>query len=471
MRREPAAGRPRWHGLALLALTEGALLAVGVTVGWLPAVLGSAVAVALWLLKPDFRWPYLASLTAGIFTLYTQGHLTRDLSIVVVLGSLAAALGIREYRQRGWRLPRNGLTTALALWVAVAVYGVVLGLVRGNSLKFIGTDLAGWLGILTAVLAPLWRTRRRAFLGVVVAFTALSYINSVYGLAAFIQFRQRIGDGWFGPLPTMGAVLLIAVAMHTPRSPVRWGAMALSVLPLLHMLLSFTRGYWLGFLGALVSILALRIATSRHRLRESLAAAGALLAVAAVTVTAFYTAQALLGADLSSSVGSRFESSFSTQASSATGSNIIRLAEWRIALEQVARNPVAGYGAGATIVMQDPFVGFRTEQPFIHQMYILQWFKCGLAGLLALLYLFWAFCRAGWREGRGGPSWERRAMGAAVLGNTVLMAVLCTSNFSLALIFAGAPLGFLWGLLLPVSGPEGANRMDWNGGPPGSLSR
>ena len=75
-------------------------------------------------------------------------------------------------------------------------------------------------------------------------------------------------------------------------------------------------------------------------------------------------------------------------------------------MSQISRNPVLGYGAGATVVVQDPFTGTRNDQPYIHQMYILQWFKYGLAGLVSLLVLFWVFSRAGWREGRAAPTWQ-----------------------------------------------------------------
>ncbi|MBI5837555.1 MAG: hypothetical protein HZB25_09945 [Candidatus Eisenbacteria bacterium] len=452
-----------WRTLAGLGLAEAALLAVGARFGWLPAVLVALAAAVLWRMGPDLRWPFVMALGAGVFTVYGGGQLTRELSIVTFFGVLAGALGLREYALRGWSLSRNPLTMVLAGWILVALYGAALGVVRENSLKYLGIDMSGSFGILTALLAPLWRARRRAFLAFLGAFTFLSYVSAAYGLVAFVRYRRRIGDAWFGPLPAMGALLLVSVAAHAPHRGVRWAALLLIPVLLLHQLLSFTRGYWLGFLAGLLTVLVVIVAGSRDRGRAALRAAGVGLALGLLAAGSFLAAQQLAGGDLAASVGSRFGSSFTTEAGTATMSNIVRLAEWGVAIEQISQHPLIGHGAGATLSVKDPFVGFRNEAPYIHQMYLFEWFKYGLAGLIALLLLFWAFGRAGWREGLAAPTWERRAVGTAVLANTLLMAVVCTSNFTLNLVFAGPPLAFLWGLLLPVDGPEGRSRIEWQG--------
>ncbi len=458
-----ATPRSAWRPGSALVVSQVVLVALGSWLGWVPAILAAGTGMWIWRMGPDLRWPFMAALGAGVFTVYGGGQLTRELAVVSALAALAGVLGIHEYRRRGWSLARNGSTMALAAWFLVGVYGVALGLIRDNSPRFLGIDAFGTFGLLPALLAPLWRARRHAFLHLLAAFTLLSYASALFGLAAFARYHRRIGDAWFGPLPAMGALLLLSVAAHTPDRRLRGAALACVPVLLLHQLLSFTRGYWLGFVIGFLALLTVLVAGSRNRARAMFKAVGVTLAMGVLAAGALVGAQGLAGGELGASVGSRFGSSFSTEANTSTMSNIIRLVEWRAAVTQVARNPVLGYGAGATLAVQDPFSGTRNDAPYIHQMYLLQWFKYGIAGLLALLWIFVAFVRAGWREAHLSSSWQRRAVGTAVCANTLFMAAVCTSNYTLNQAFAGPPLAFLWGLLLPVVSAQGRQLSDWQG--------
>jgi len=457
-----AARAPRAR-VAILVAGEATALAVGWLVGWVAALLGAAVVLVLWRFGSNLRWMQVACMLAGAFTLYTQGHLTRDLSVVCAFGALAGILGIREYRQRGWTLPRNALTTALGLWFLVTFWGMAVGLVRGNNLKYAGIDLADALALSAAILAPLWRARPRAFQGVIAAVVGVSWVSSLFGLGALLfVFHQRVGDAWFSPIPPMAALVLLSVALHAPEARTRWPCAALSVVPLANLLLSFTRAYWMGFLAALGGVVALFVWTSARRGRALVQMVWGTLVFALVAVAALGTSQFLLGADVGWSVGQRFESSFTTQASGNTISNVLRLTEWAAALDMIRRNPVVGYGAGGALLSEDPFIGFRREHPYIHEMYLFQTFKYGIPGLLALLFLFAAFGWAGVREAIRGPTWERRAMGAAAVGITVLIAVISLFDFAMTHVTAALPLAFLWGLMLPVTHPDGSTRLEWN---------
>jgi hypothetical protein len=465
----PVSAVPRrpWVGLVALVALEAACLALALRIGWLPAVAVGAGLFALWRLGPDFRWTHMASMLAASVTLYTQGHLTRDLAVVSAPGALAATLALHEYLRRGWRVPRDYLGWALLAWLAIIVWGSVLGLLYGNSLRFLGIDVAGALALGAVVLGPLWRSRPNAFRGALTAFTVLSWISSLFGLAfLLLVFHQRVGDAWFSPIPPMGAMLLLTVALYTPSPVTRWTCVGLSLVPLANVLLSFTRANWMGLLAGMAGVGGLYVWTSPRRGRALARVASSLLLFVAVAGVVLVAVQGLLGGDLAYSISNRFGSSFTTESSGNTISNVIRLLEWGTALSMIRDNPILGYGAGGALVVKDPFLGFRMEHNYIHQMFIYQTFKYGIPGLLALLYLFFAFGRAGAAEARTAPTWRRRAVGAAVFGVTILMFVISMFDFAMVHVTAAIPLAFLWGLVLRVRDREGRISLKWNGDGP-----
>ncbi len=446
--------------LGLLVLSEILLVTLGVAVGW-PLAFGLGAAIFLfWKMGPDSRAPFLACMVYSAFTLYTGGHLTRDLGIMFAFGLCALVLALREYRRRGWTIPRSPLADALALWLAVTLLGCLYGLARGNSLKDMGVEMAGALGLMAAFFSPLWRARRGAPKTALAAVIVLTYASALFGLFFFFLYKRRLGDAWFSPIPPMGAMVLLCVSLYSPRGWVRIGAALLSFVPLMNLLLSFTRGYWLGFIAGLAALGAAYLYGEQKR-----GSAWTLLRFLAVAVLAGGLAlglsQRFIGGEIGSSVARRFGSSFSSQVNGNTYSNIVRLSEYAATWKQILASPVTGYGPGAMLNVKDPIIGIQIRQPFVHQMILWQWFKFGLAGLAVMFWLLWVSCRESLLETRRSTEWWKRAAAASIFANTVMVAVICATNYSLNEVFVAIPLSFLWGFLLPVREANGVISNEW----------
>src|SRR5262249_37067956 len=148
----------------------------------------------------------------------------------------------------------------------------------------------------------------------------------------------------------------------SPRARVRLFAFVLLVPMLIHQLFSFTRGYWLGiFAGFTVSaILSWKEIAARgmgHVAKSAGLLAGGLV-FAGLVIT--LSVSVLGGENLFGAAGRRLGSSFSTETSIETGSNVMRLMEYSLAIDAVKEAPLTGRGLGFSYVFIDPFRGSRT---------------------------------------------------------------------------------------------------------------
>jgi hypothetical protein len=336
-----------------------------------------------------------------------------------------------------------------------------MGLIRGNTPRYVGIDLFSTWVVGTAFLIPLWRYGRRPFWNFAAALVTLTYISSLFGLFFFFLYRRRLGDAWFSPVPPMGAIFLLSIALYTPHRLIRWGAVALAVVPLGNLILSFTRANWIGFILALGLLIWIYIQGAARRGAAVANVARTLLPFIGVALAALLVAQVLLGGDIGNSLEDRFSSSFTTKTSGNTYSNLYRLVEWSAAGARIVQNPLLGYGAGATLEFTEPVIALRRETPYIHNMYLFQQYKYGIPGLAALIGLFLSFSLAGRKEALGQGDWKRRALGAAVFGNTLMMAEISAFDFVFAHVGCSLPLAMMWGALLPVVKRDGKQSVGW----------
>jgi O-antigen ligase len=137
------------------------------------------------------------------------------------------------------------------------------------------------------------------------------------------------------------------------------------------------RGYWLAFaLGLLVLFLIVE-----GRMRLAMLGWGALgLAGIAGAIFIFFGEHALL---LTTGLINRVLSIGT--ATSRDISLIGRFIEWRSVLDDIAVNPILGYGPGVPISYFDITRSVTMTRPWIHNGYLSIWFKYGLLGLGLLL--------------------------------------------------------------------------------------
>ena len=138
-----------------------------------------------------------------------------------------------------------------------------------------------------------------------------------------------------------------------------------------------------------------------------------------------------------------------------------RLLETRRVIELIVENPVVGYGLGVEFGFYDAIYDRTWVKTFVHNGYLMLWYKFGIIGLGMILWLWLSTIRMGWRACRStlkDPS--RRA--AVLLGTAVLISLLPSHVTSAAfstmdtLVAFGTLLGLVAGAARPQAVAERA---------------
>lgn len=431
----------------------GVSLAVGVLIDPWFGLVAAGVSIGL-ILRPFEPITALAVLAgAASFVNNEGGHMTRDLSVVALLGAYAMLPLLLARMQGQWRAPggRFMLTVlAFLLWTAFAT---VRGVLLGNSVKFIGLEVAS-LGTMTYTwLAGGLRITTRDLRPGLVVLMVTGVGHVVLGLVSYAVNHIRTGGVWYTPYAGMMAVLAFCFALRARSLTTRTGWTLLMSLFLLHQIISFSRGYWLGLLGALpwtAFTYAGYGSGAWIRWRRLMGVISPALGLAAICVV--ITAVALGWSNLPALVGTRFGSSFSTKYSAASASNIERLLEYPATFRHIADQPLIGYGMGYTLHIREPFHHVVTKQPFVHETYLWLWLKQGVVGVVLLLAMLVLAIRTGLKGARSSDD-EQAAWCLGTAGATLYLAIVDLTTFHLANINSTMLQSLLWGFIIALSRP------------------
>ncbi|HEU4724285.1 MAG TPA: O-antigen ligase family protein, partial [Candidatus Eisenbacteria bacterium] len=417
---------------------------------WALLVAGVAAAAAAWTLR-DARAAFVIAVLLATFVDYNTGILTLELAIVCSWLAWTALLLFWRSAWKRWVLPPREMIPGLAVWLGACAFGVIVGLCRGNRMNNLGLELVAALWPLMG-LGMMQVFGKKGVVYAALGLVGIGLVHTGFGLTMLQYYQQRLGGIYFTTVTGVAAVMLWTGALLAPKRRLRVVCLLFMVPMLAHLLFSFTRGYWLGALaGFLVATLLawgnLGRYEPEHRARRLLLVP-ALLGIALVTlglsVLYFGTGNLL------ESIGGRFSSSFSTEATGETMSNIIRLAEYDTAIGAALRSPLIGNGLGYSIVTREPLLGTIREQWFVHNYYLLLWLKMGIIGLAAFGFLLWKQVRAAKRVADGDPSWLARAAAITAIAVTVQVLVILVTNYSLADVTTASVFAFVWGLFWSV---------------------
>ena len=447
--RETVAGAWLLAGAALVApITLAATMAAHA--GWGPFAVLAGAALAAWSLA-DARVTVVVAMLMGTFVDYNAGHLTVELTIVTAWLGWSALLFVWRSGWAGWTLPPREMLAPLAVWLAVCAFGTVSGLVRGNPLRAMGIELVGAMWPFVG-LVVMQAFRRRSLGYALVALVVIGCLHTVFGLSMLQVYHRRLGGIYFTTVTGIAAVGLWIAAVLAPRRRTRVLCLAAMIPMLMHLFFSFTRGYWLGFIAGFVTASALawrdlgRFAPA-VRIRR-LVVVPALLVVAACTLGVAFLYFG--GPNLLEAAGGRFSSSFSTQATTETLSNIVRLDEYDKAIGAALKSPIVGQGIGYSFITRDFLTRVLRDQWFVHNYYLLLWLKMGVLGLAAFAVLTVSFMRAALRVASQDEDWRVRAWSLGAVAMTVQLLVILTTNYSLADLNTASTVAFVWGVFWSV---------------------
>ncbi|HEX7078592.1 MAG TPA: O-antigen ligase family protein [Candidatus Eisenbacteria bacterium] len=433
--------------LVAAAVIAPAVVALALATGawWLLPVLGGAAVLGAWSLA-DVRATFVVAVLLATFVDYNTGRLASELAVVCAWLAWTALLLYWRSAWKGWALPPAELTRGLAIWLGACAFGVIVGLLHGNSLRNMGLELAAALWPVFAV-AMIQAYGRRSAVYAGLGLVGIGLVHTVFGLTMLHVYHQRLGGIYFTTVTGIAAVGLWTAALLAPTGRIRALCLAGMVPLLAHLLFSFTRGYWLGFIAGMAVATALSwrsLGRFEPEVRaRRLLALPALAAVLAATVglSVLYFG----GGELLAAIGGRFGSSFSTQVSGETLSNVIRLAEYDRAITSALQSPLIGNGLGYAFGMKDLLLGTNKEQWFVHNYYLLLWLKLGVVGLAAFAALLWGHVRAARRTVDRDPSWLARAWAITAIAVTGQLLVILATNYSLADVNTAFTFAYVWG--------------------------
>jgi O-antigen ligase len=306
----------------------------------------------------------------------------------LLLGPLVAAWLASLLTRRTVTATRSPVTLPLALFMVWVMVAAFIGYQSGNEFKVVLQDLRSlfyyvlFFWVITSI------ADRRSILMVlkalavcVVAGFAVGLLYTAMGKAQSTGFVAAGVSRFPGPNDAflMGAILLAGWVALWPagqrRPRVLWLLLSVAVVGLM---LSFIRGYWVGFVVGLLYLAILVRTSQRVRLLAGVLIAGSLLAVATAALQPAVFASVISRALAVTAISDR---------------NVqYRFLENQAVERQVRRQPLVGYGLGKTFVPDFQRYGIPLEpKTYIHNNYL--WFlqRLGAVGLALFAWFMLAF--------------------------------------------------------------------------------
>lgn len=377
---------------------------------YLSFLIGQAALIAAWVLLGNIF--YLPLVIIACWALYLS--LT---SLIVWLPLLILGYAV-IFMQRSEDLTVVGTAFAaflygiLLLWLVdrVVVKREKLAVVSGDAALFVfiffglGTSVVAianetkpilwvreFLIFLTYLLYFPLREVLRSPVGRKLVYGAFFLLVLTIGIQKLINYQATVALASYAwellgarqaanePLFMAVVITSIAVWMTTDN---RWkGVLALAVMSffLLGLVLTFSRGYWVGTAIGTVVLFLLGRPQERKRLL-GLSIMGILAATAVSLVLFQDVAQALFG--------TVFKRLFST--ATVDKSLLNRIHESEVVWTWIKMNPLVGFGLGAEFSYYHLLRQSTQTTPYAHNAYLYLWFKFGLFGLVSFMTAYLA---------------------------------------------------------------------------------
>lgn len=319
----------------------------------------------------------------------TVGPIPLDAVTATVPLALLACVPFARARGRALVTDTGVVGPALAFLGFALLSVVAAGLTAGTLLTFMRYLFYVLLTGVLALVARDPRARRLVMWSIAIAGTASVVYGAWWYVASLSEVRAAFGTGSQAPSVALRVVstfqnanfygeflvLLIAVAGYlvvAERSIGRWIAVVVGLAAAVMLLLTYTRGSWLGLIVAAAAV-ALCIAPRR-----------AWVVLAAPVLAALF----------SPSIQNRLLSLLTIE-----GSSAFRLRLWRVAGAAILAAPLTGSGIGTfyqaftEAVKRDPSLSVGFEFYGAHNSYFTLLAETGVFGGIAFILLIFALLR------------------------------------------------------------------------------
>lgn len=327
-----------------------------------------------------------------ISLLYVTG-VTRYKTIFFALIAATALWHIIRYRKACLSQFKNPISLCIGLFTLVLIYGLLISPDWRGSLSDIkNSHFRDVLLMFVLVVLVLMKTPQEQVLKMVItAFTAgllfvclreiyLYYLDYRRGIMPFTNYNHRdVADALIIFFP----VLIAHWNLMNKRSVWQWaGLLTLGALMLFVLLGTLARGAWLAVL------IMYFLAFGLNRNKGMIVAALLVLALGAVAVSQY---------GLGKNSGYLNHKLIQTDSSHRYKNGV-----QDAAYELIMKKPLKGHGIGRQVynqtydaaTAQHPDWTYRTSIGS-HNIFLTYWFACGIAGLLAMIYLVFTFSLSG----------------------------------------------------------------------------
>ncbi|MGB7063200.1 MAG: O-antigen ligase family protein [Candidatus Zixiibacteriota bacterium] len=411
----------------------------------------------------DVKLPLLIMIAFSTRVIYFHGSLSAMMMTALVLMFVSVCLFFYfRFCLNQFEIKKTNLNLPMAVFLGLASIQAIRGLLLSNPVKWVGTEYVAYLGFGSVFfMITIWdseETIKKFFQFLVV----VAYYHALVGLWNYFQVGHRIGGYLFGTFPSLIALVLLNLSFYARERSQKAKYILLALPLVLHLVFSFTRGYWLGFLVALLFSYGICIANSdqpfRHRALRFVGGVG--LSIAAFVMVMFISQAFLPGVSVFSQISHRFKSSFSTKFSPETGSNVARLIEYKVSWNKIKESPILGHGVGSTFNIINPARHRRFEEWGIHQFYMMITMKMGLIGLFSFLWIYYVFFREGLRGSRMIEDSYSKGLAYGFMANSVEQLVISFTNHQFATVDNNFYLAFtMAGVMVLIS--RGTRGQTW----------
>ncbi|MCI0708309.1 MAG: O-antigen ligase family protein [Ignavibacteriae bacterium] len=319
------------------------------------------------------------------------------------------------------RLATSSGDSWLIFFFVIGLLSIVPAVLYSNSLSLWFREYLVFLGLLFYFPArEVMQTERgkKVILGTVITLALFSAARNIW------QYRTRLSVAEYAwevlggrqamNEPLFMVMILVGAALWMVYTQPRARLVALICVSLFSvaLIMTFSRGYWLGAAFGIVALLWLANNTERKRLMGvMLLVVVTLLLVLMIGFSDVFTA-------LFTTIASRL-SSVATAVQDISFAN--RLVESEKVIELISLNPLIGYGLGASYTYRSILHGFSVNGEYIHNAYLFLWFKLGVLGLLTFMVAYGGKIIQGVRNIRGSIEDQDRPWVLAATATLICM--------------------------------------------------
>ena len=457
----------RWRLLGIVAMCAVLLaawflppvwtiIAVGALVGILVIFAYPVAGVGALLLTVPFGRVRTISLPDNV-----EITVNEPLVLLLLLAWLAGLIAGR------WRIPT---LPSLTIPIVIVLVPMCLSALAAESLLLSLKEISKWSELFVIYLVTATTVQNRRVLAALVGVLLLAALAEV-GIG-LVQVALQIGPphflaggvlmrayGTFGqPNPYGGYLALLlpialALALSAPKSGLRLTAWGVSIALAIGIVLSLSRGAWLGTLAALSMVWLLESHVNRRR-----AAALAYLGLSGLIIALMLRIlpDAVLGRVTDLFVyGSRLVQELRAGPNPDNWAILERVSQWYAGWQMFANNPFLGVGIGNYPRAYETYAlqGWPSGVGHAHNYYLNLAAEGGLltfTTFMLFLILVWRLAVRAWRH---APNEWGRILGLGLLGSVAAFSAHSLVD-SLFVHSIGILLGILLGLLSAMGQPE-----------------